>query len=177
MRVGNTDYLYSSSFLSVEVDTSIIVNKILEDKELQKLLYYNTKDCLSQRDLNQEQRYSLIGDQVRLVPKIDFNDEVKTHIIISFENFTNNATNPEFRDNMITVDVLTHFDIWDLGDFRLRPYRVAARIDSRLNKQKLSGIGRVEFAGANPINISENLGGLSLSYYVIHEDNYKQEVE
>lgn len=177
MRVGNTDYLHSSSFLSVEVDSSIIVNKILEDRELQKLLYYNTKNCLEEKELTQEQRYSLIGDQVRLVPKIDFNDEVKTHLIISFENFSPNATNPEYRDNMITIDILTHFDIWELGDFKLRPYRVAARVDTRLNKQKLSGIGRVEFAGASPINISENLGGLTLSYYVIHEDDYKQEVE
>ena len=177
MRVGNTDYLYSSSFFSVEVDTSIIVNKILEDKELQKLLYYNTKDCLSLPELNQEERYSLIGDQVRIVPKIDFNDEVKSHLIISFESFSENSTNPQYRDNMITIDILSHFDIWDLGDFKLRPYRIAARVDSRLNKQKLSGIGKVLFAGANPINISENLGGLSLSNYVIHEDDYKQEVE
>lgn len=177
MRVGNTDYLYSSNFLSVEVDTSIIINKILEDKELQKLLYFNTKNCLSERDLTQEEKYSLIGDQVRIIPKIDFDEEVKTHVIITFDRFSENRTNPEYRDNIITIAILTHFDIWDLGDFRLRPYRVAARIDSRLNKQKLSNIGRVEFAGANPINISSNLGGLSLSYYVIHEDNYKQEIE
>jgi len=36
-----------SSFLSMEKDTGIIVNKILQDKRLQRLLYYPTKDCLS----------------------------------------------------------------------------------------------------------------------------------
>jgi hypothetical protein len=36
-----------------------------------------------------------------------------------------------------------------LRDYDLRPYRIAAEIDSMLDGEKLTGIGRIEFLGAN----------------------------
>jgi len=36
-----------------------------------------------------------------------------------------------------------------MKDFDLRPYRIAAEIDYMLDKQKLTGIGLIEFLGAN----------------------------
>jgi hypothetical protein len=58
-------------------------------------------------------------------------------------------TNPEFRDNTITFDIVCHFDQWSLGNFALIPYKIAAEIDSMLNRKRLTGIGQIEFLGAN----------------------------
>ena len=37
-----------SSFLSVEKDMSIVVDYLFKNNKLKKLLYYTTKDCLTQ---------------------------------------------------------------------------------------------------------------------------------
>ena len=168
MLIGNTDFKVNSSFLAMEKDFSIIVTKILEDDELKKLLYYNTKDCLSKPSLTQEQSYSLIGNNVRIVPRLPIEQEGKPYILIAFDNFMENASNPQFRDSIITFDILVPFEMWDLDDFRLRPYKIAGRIDGRINNQKLTGIGKVQFLSANQMIINDQFAGLSLMYQVIY---------
>lgn len=171
MRVSskNTDSFYkNSSFLSLEKDASLIVQKILEDTELKKLLYYNTKDCLDRPALTQDESYSLIGKQIKIVPKAEINPEGYSYLTIGFDGFVPNQTNPQFRDNFITFDIVCPFDHWDLGDFQLRPYKIAGRLDARLNNQRLTGIGVLNFICANNIVVNDELGCLSLTYAAIH---------
>ena len=53
------------------------------------------------------------------------------------------------EDNIISFDIICHFDQWQLEDFQLRPYRIAAEIDSMIDKKHLTGIGNLNFLGAN----------------------------
>ena len=76
-------------------------------------------------------------------------------MVISFDNFRPNATNPEFRDCNVHIDVLCHTDYWDLGSFRLRPLKICGYIDGILNKARLSGIGQFLFAGCNELILDE----------------------
>ena len=55
-------------------------------------------------------------------------------------------TNPAFRDNIISFDIVCHFDQWNLNNFALRPYKIAAEIDSMFNNQRLTGIGKITVA-------------------------------
>lgn len=116
---------------------------------------------------------SLFMKNIKLVPKVKVNREVDNYIVITFDNFIDNATNPEFRDNVISFDICCHFDHWYLGDFKLRPYRIAAELDSMLNGRHLSGIGKLEFLGANQIVLNDEFGGLSLHFLAIHGDDDK----
>jgi hypothetical protein len=138
-----------SSFLSVEKDMSLITSYLLKNDRLKKLLYYTTPDCLSKPRLTDEETIGLIHKNIKIVPKLYVDGSVLNYIILSFDNFTTNRNNPEFRDNIVEFDIICHFDQWSLSDFQLRPYRIAAEIDSMLNNQKLTGIGRLEFMGAN----------------------------
>ena len=54
-----------------------------------------------------------------------------------------NITNGNF-DN-ITNSKYSIPDYWDIGDFQLRPYKIAGYIDGLLNGAKLSGIGTFNF--------------------------------
>lgn len=167
MQLGNTDYKIKSSFLSVEKDLALIVTKILEDKELQKLLYYLDNDCLEKPDLSQEQVFSLVGNQIRIVPKLEIESPCKCYVIVTFDNFTP-SSNPQFRDNIITFDIICHYEQWNLGDFKLRPYKIAGRIDGRINNKKLTGIGTVQFISAGNLIINDEMSGLSLVYQAVH---------
>ena len=107
---------------------------------------------------------------IRLEPKIKLkeNEEVKSYLVISFDNFTPNASNPQFRDCIVMIDIICHTDYWDVGNFRLRPLKIAGYIDGILNENKLSGIGTFQFVGCNEIVLSEELSGYCLMYAAVH---------
>ena len=148
MRVENYQ-IPKSSFLSVDKDMSIITDLLMKNDRLKKLLHYTTRDCLDRPKLTEEETIELFGKNIKIVPKLYVDNSVLNYIIVSFDNFTTNRTNPEFRDNIIEFDIICHFDQWSLRDFQLRPYKIAAEIDSMLDGKRLTGIGKLEFLGAN----------------------------
>ena len=169
-------YTYpESSFLSLEKDMGIIVDMIMKNNRLKKMLYYTTKDCMNKPDLTEDETISLFGKQIKTVPKLYVDGSVLNYIIISFDNFISNQTNPEFRDNVIEFDIICHFDQWQMKDFELRPYRIAAELDSMFNNKRLTGIGDVEFLGANQMILTDEYAGLCLMYRAVHGEEDKKQ--
>ena len=163
-----------SSFLSIQKDLDIITNKMLKNERLKRLLYYTTNDALDRQPLNDEQSIELLRKNIKIVPKLYIDGSVLSYVIINFDNFTPNATNPEFRDNIITFDIICHFDQWRLKDFQLRPYMIAAELDSMLNNKHLTGIGNLNFLGANQLILNDEYAGISLMYSAIHGEEDKK---
>ena len=163
-----------SSFLSVEKDMDIITNTLIKNDNLKRLLHYTTKDCLSLPKLTEDETLELFGKNIKMIPKLYVDNSVLNYISVSFDNFTPNMTNPEFRDNIIEFDIVCHFDQWQLRDFKLRPYRIAAEIDSMFNGKYLTGIGKLEFFGANQEVINNEYAGLCLMYNAIHGEEDKK---
>ena len=174
---------FKSSFLSCEKDTEAIIKKLFVDSrpysdELKKLLIINTKDCLDDKTnpiYNQKIKDTSVLDlskqgYVRITPKITFgeNEEVKSYLVISYDNFVPNEANPYYRDCVIMIDILCHTDYWDLGNYRLRPLKIAGYIDGILNDAKLSGIGTLQLIGCNELVLSETLSGYCLMYAATH---------
>ena len=157
-----------SSFLSVEKDAALIMDRIFENKALQKLLYYNTPDALSRHELNEEQMQSLIVNNIKFVPKIKVDKLVENYLLINFDSFQE-TYNPEFRDNVIEFDIICHIDQWMLKDFKLRPFRIAAEIDSMLDKKHLTNMGKMEFLSLDSKLIeNDEFAGMCLRYRVVH---------
>jgi hypothetical protein len=111
MKVQSYTYP-KSSFLSLEKDMEIITSTMMKNERLKKLLYYTSKDCMDKPNLTEQQNIELFGKNIKLVPKLYVDGSVENYIIVSFDNFTKNATNPEFRDNIIEFDIICHFDQW-----------------------------------------------------------------
>lgn len=162
-----------SSFLSVDKDLGTIANMIMKNDVIQKLLYYTTENALDMPKLTDDQRLSLINKNIKIVPKVTVDETALTYVIISMDNFTP-SSNPEFRNNVITFDILCHFNQWQLHDFQLRPYRIAAELDSMFNDRKLSGLGTLNFLGASQIILSDEFGGLTLMYDTVHGEEDKK---
>ena len=160
-----------SSFLSVEKDLEIIIDKISKNKRIQRLLYYTTPDALNRPPLTEEQMTSLFGTNIKIVPKLYVDNSVLNYIVINFDNFITSAGNPEFRDNIIEFDIICHFDQWQLKDLALRPYKIAAEIDSMINNKYLVGIGDIEFLGASQIVLTDEFAGLCVMYQSWHRDD------
>jgi hypothetical protein len=182
----------TSSFLSCEKDTDTILRKLfIENKPysdiLKRLLIINTKDCLD--DLENPKYIEKINSMsiakmkqegyFKLEPKLKMqeHEDIKSYIIISFDNFTPNYTNPEFRDCTVSFNIICHTDYWDIGNYRLRPVKILGYIDGILNNEKLSGIGTLNFIGANELILDENLSGYTLMYRAVHGSDDKIEGE
>lgn len=106
-------YIYpKSSFLSVEKDLDVLTGLMMKNDRLKRLLYYTVPDALDKNlsNLTQEQSIELFKKNIKIVPKLYIDGSVLNYIIISFDNFTPNATNPEFRDNIVSFDIICHFD-------------------------------------------------------------------
>lgn len=166
---------YKSSFLSMEKDMAILMNAMLNNERLKRLLYYTTNDALDKPNLTDEQSISLIGTNIKNVPKLVLDKSVLNYIIVSFDNFLE-TENPEFRDNIIEFDIICHMDQWPLKDFALRPFKIAAEIDTIFNNKKFTGMGKLEFLGCKIVGINNEFAGVALLYGTVHggEDRVNQ---
>ena len=164
MKVGYDFKNPESSFLIIDKDLERIADRMLHNPRLLKLLYYTESECLSKPSLSAAQMKGLINKQIKIVPKLDVDKDCPIFVIISFDNFTPNATNPEFRDCTVNFDILCHPDHWNLGNFQLRPYKIAGEIDALFDKTKMTGIGELQFMGANNLVLNDQLMGLTLIY-------------
>ena len=174
---------FQSSFLSCEKDAEIILKKLFIESrpysdDLKRLLVINTKDCLDDKTnpiyLEKIQKTTLPDliekGYIKLSPKLNFGEfeEVKSYILISFDNFVPNAKNPQFRDCTVTFDIMCHIDNWDLGNYRERPIKIVGFIDGILDNSKLTGIGTFQMMGCNQLILNEDLAGYTLMYKAIH---------
>lgn len=173
MKIENYQFP-KSSFLSIEKDLEIITGQMLKNDRFKKLLFYTVPDALDKPNLTKQESLSLFNKNIKIVPKIQIDEKVLNYIVISFDTFTPNENNPEFRDNIIVFEIFCHFDQWQLKDFQLRPYRIAAEIDTLFNKKHLTGIGKLSFLGASQIMFGNEFGGVSLMYQTIHGEEDKK---
>lgn len=174
MKVVNYQYP-KSSFLSLEKDLSIIIEQILKNNRLKNLLFYTTSDCQEKPKLTEDESLSLFGNQIKIIPKVEIDGSVLNYLIITFDDFTTNKDNPQFRDNVIEFTILCHFNQWQLKDFQLRPYRIAAELDTLFDNKRLTGIGQLKFVNAMRVNTDGEYGGVRIMYKAIHGEEDKKD--
>ena len=173
MKIVNYEFPHSS-FLSVEKDMEIITNKILKNERLKKLLYYTTSDALDKPDIGEDASLELLGKNIKIVPKLYIDGSVLNYIIIDFDKFSPNLTNPKFRDIMITFIIVCHFNQWQLKVFQLRPLKIAAELHSMFDQKHLTGIGDLQFLGGDLFSINDEFAGILLTYGAIHGEEDKK---
>lgn len=182
-----------SSFMNCERDVEKILEALFVKTKpysdiLKRLLIINNPDCL---DKDNEDYQKLIDSKtlrdlikegyVRLNPKIPRkeHENIKSYLLISFNNFSMNKTSAEFRDCQIDFDVICYLDAWCLDEYMIRPLKICGCIDGILNSItdenkayltgggnniKLSGIGEYKFITCNQVILNEDLSMYSLSY-------------
>lgn len=180
---------FNSSFLSFEKDIETILRKLFIESNpyseiLKRLLVINTKDCLDNLDspaIKEKLKNMSLAKlrqegYIKLEPKIAMpeHEEVKSYIIVSCDNFSpNGENNPYYRDCTVNFTIVCHLDYWDLGNYRIRPLKIAGFIDGILNEAKLSGIGTFNFVGCDEVVYNEDLAGYTLIYRAVHGNDDK----
>jgi len=167
-----------STFTVVEKTLGDVVTKLMSNERLKRLLYYSDKHCLSLPRLNQEQSFSLLNEQIKVVPEIDTDDDVKPYVVVSMDYFVPMSNQTTFRKMRLQFDILCRYKEWLLDDFKLRPFSIAGEIDGMINNSMINH-GLADFAGAKRIVLTKHLGGVQL-YYILEtffNDTERQQID
>lgn len=163
-----------SSFLSVQKDTALIVDKILSNKNILKLMTHTSPDWQNCPDLTPEEVKKFIEDkQIGCAPIVRVNGDKICYLRITYDDFVPNSTNPYYRDYYIFIKIICHVDNWELNNFELRPMRIAGEIDAMLNNARLSGIGVLNFIAADQDVYDNEFSGVTLRYLAVHGNEDK----
>ena len=174
---------YKSTCLSHAEDQETIWRKLFVESRpysdmLEKLLIINTPDCLDrtqdqyQRKIEQYTIKDLHDNQyIKATPKLSFgeHEEVKSYIMLDFDDFSP-SENPRYRNCVISFTIISQLDYWELEDYQLRPWMIAGYVDGIMNDTRLSGIGKLQFLGAQQLVLNEYLGGVMLRYSASHSE-------
>ena len=142
-----------------------IVNKLLSNQNLLKLIKYTDKDPLSHPDVPQDEIDKMLHKNILITPKIPDEDQDKNcYIIILLDKYIVDPQNADFKIATVRFDVLCPMDRWVVNGKSLRPYLIMNEIDKDFNEKKLAGIGNLSFISSNRLVVSPYLSGYSLKY-------------
>jgi hypothetical protein len=166
---GNRQQTYSKQhFLDTGSNLRKILNKILKNDTLIKLLYYNSSNVDSEPNLTNEQKVALVNDLIRLYPRLPKDSEFKNYIVIQMDAFNTIDDDYLFRGFTLTFDVFCHVDNWIMDDYMLRPLKILHELDSMFNNSKLDSLGPVVFLGSDQIVLNEDMMGYSIYFRIVN---------
>ncbi len=167
-----------ATFKVVEKTLSKVIDLLLKNPSLKKLLYYSDKQALGLPTLNQEQSFSLINNQLRIVPKFDISPDDKPFVVIGLDDFVPVEGQTTLKTAVLSFDILCNYDRWLLEDFQLRPVAIAGEIDGMINTSFKNKGGIAKFMNMKQLILNSYFGGYSLYYSldIFFDDIEKQKV-
>lgn len=128
----------------IGVNAQYIVKRLLANQNLLKLLYYTDKDPLSHDDLTQDQIQDEIFEKlVKIVPRVGPKETAHSLIAIRIARARGLASNNEFKNVNISVEVFVPMTQWIIKDTNLRPFAIMGEVQKSLNGKKIEGLGKL----------------------------------
>ena len=128
----------------IGVNAQYIVKRLLANQNLLKLLYYTDKDPLSHDDLTQEQIQDEIFEKlVKIVPRVGPKETAHSIVAIRIARARGLASNSEFKNVNISIEVFVPMTQWIIKDTNLRPFAIMGEVQNSLNGKKIEGLGKL----------------------------------
>ncbi len=148
-----------------------IINRLISNKDLLKLLYYNDKDPLSQPDLTEKQiKEEVLEKLIKIIPRIGPKETANSIISIRVVSARRNLENNEFRDITIAVEIFVPLTQWIIKDSNLRPFAIMGEIQKSLDNKKINGLGKMIGGEFNLNFLTEEISAYEQSYRIITYD-------
>ena len=128
----------------IGVNAQYIVKRLLANQNLLKLLYYTDKDPLSHEDLTQEQIQNEVFEKiVKIVPRVGPKETAHSIIAVRIARARGLASNNEFKNVNISIEVFVPMTQWIIKDTNLRPFAIMGEVQKSLNGKKIEGLGKL----------------------------------
>lgn len=149
----------------------IILDKLVQDDELAKLLHYSSQDALRKSDLTGEQKISLYNDKVfgyRYNPKII--DEAEQYVTVGVSRFAPQEGFRTISDKYISGYIYFYILVNNQNMKMETGYRqdlIANRVHSLFHGNREIGIGKLQFDSlVENWEHNNKLGGYILGFKV-----------
>ena len=128
----------------IGVNAQYIVKRLLANQNLLKLLYYTDKDPLSHDDLTQEQIQNEVFEKlVKIIPRVGPKETAHSIIAVRIARARGLASNSEFKNVNISIEVFVPMTQWIIKDTNLRPFAIMGEVQKSLNGKKIEGLGKL----------------------------------
>ena len=128
----------------IGVNAQYIVKRLLANQNLLKLLYYTDKDPLSHDDLTPDQIQDEIFEKlVKIVPRVGPKETAHSIIAVRIARARGLASNNEFKNVNISIEVFVPMTQWIIKDTNLRPFAIMGEVQKSLNGKKIEGLGKL----------------------------------
>lgn len=121
-----------------------IVNRLMANDNLVKLLYYEDSDPLGQSALTNDQKNALIFEKlIKTVPRVGTKDTAKSVIVVYVDKASKISGNKEFKSIRILVDVIVPLTQWYIKNTNLRPFAILGEAQASLDDKTINGLGKM----------------------------------
>ena len=128
----------------IGVNAQYIIKRLLANQNLLKLLYYTDKDPLSHEDLTEEQiENEVFNKLVKIVPRVGPKETAHSLIAVRIARARGLASNNEFKNVNISVEIFVPMTQWIIKDTNLRPFAIMGEVQKSLNGKKIEGLGKM----------------------------------
>ena len=128
----------------IGINAQYIIKRLLANQNLLKLLYYTDKDPLSHEDLTEEQiKHEVYEKLIKVVPRVGPKETANSIVALRISRARGLATNNEFKNVNISIEVFVPMTQWIIKDTNLRPFAIMGEIQNSLNGKKIEGLGKM----------------------------------
>lgn len=128
----------------IGINAQYIVKRLLANQNLLKLLYYTDKDPLSHDDLTPEQIQDEVFEKlVKIIPRVGPKETAHSIIAVRIARARGLASNSEFKNVNISIEVFVPMTQWIIKDTNLRPFAIMGEVQNSLNGKKIEGLGKL----------------------------------
>lgn len=148
-----------------------IVQRLMANDDLVKLLYYEDKDPLSGEALTKEQKEKEIYQKlIRITPQYSEDESNKSVLVLCVNKGSKIPGNKEFVRLEILIEVFVPFEQWLIKDTNLRPFAILGKIQEALEGKTINGLGKIEGGDFDLVNLSTKSSVYAQVFYITEYD-------
>lgn len=155
----------------IGINLQRIMQRLMSNDDLVKLLYYTDKDPLSNQNLTEEQKEKEIFEKlIKIVPRIGPKETAQSIVAIRVVSGVKNRENTEFKDVTISIEVFVPLTQWIIKGTNLRPFAILGEIEKSLNGKVVEGLGRMKGGDFELNFITDEISNYTQEFLIISYD-------
>lgn len=146
-----------------------IINKLLSNQTLLRLLTYTDKDPLDPDKPNIKKR-SVYQDgahgNIRIVPMLPNKEDETSVLVLRVNRGVPASTNEEVLNIFFTIEIFVPMTQWVIKGDNLRPYAIMGEIQKSLQNEFINGLGTIRGSGFQSNFITEEMTNFMMHYTI-----------
>lgn len=141
-----------------------IKSLIINNEEIQKLLYYTSADCLELNALTSD----AVEDRVVLFPVFNTTKEpFNSSSFITIQIVTLSDDEESSMKGILRINIMSHNNLWEINNSKIRPLKIIDVLISILDGTKFSISNKLHFSNMQLAVLGEDVSGYIIIFDIL----------